>query len=299
VVAHVTANDDTHADWWEPPPSSAQARALSYVAARSDGLPLDLALRVTLNFHPDRSERAVPILLALARDGIYRSQFETGTSNGGLSAHPGGQRWHWESRIFGAAYDDAPPAERPKYGALNFRRRPTGGSPRFGSAHLRLRPEISARCTFCYPDSVLEPTSFGVMSRMGLVPLAEADDPDALDDYIEAHVHGPLRIASDVEALVLDPSYQGTEVESLARALPCAIEWHAGFRLHVDVVRRRPDYRGAAYAELACSLARDEILTPAIIGDAARTGRYDLQDLKRVWHYLARFGDLSTRTDGG
>ncbi len=27
-----------------------------------------------------------------------------------------------------------------------------------------------------------------------------------------------------------------------------------------------------------------------IIGDASRTGRYDQQDLKRVWRYLARFG---------
>ncbi|MET8586429.1 DUF3626 domain-containing protein, partial [Streptomyces collinus] len=28
-------------------------------------------------------------------------------------------------------------------------------------------------------------------------------------------------------------------------------------------------------------------------GDAARTGRYPLQDLKKVWHCLARFGTLS------
>jgi hypothetical protein len=31
-------------------------------------------------------------------------------------------------------------------------------------------------------------------------------------------------------------------------------------------------------------------LDPRIIGDAARTGRQDEQDLKRVWHYVARFG---------
>jgi hypothetical protein len=65
---------------------------------------------------------------------VYRSQFETGTSNGGLTAHPGGDRWSWESRIFAGAYDDAPSAERPKYGSLNFPRRATGGAPRFGSA---------------------------------------------------------------------------------------------------------------------------------------------------------------------
>ena len=44
------------------------------------------------------------------------------------------------------------------------------------------------------------------------------------------------------------------------------------------------------YVELGLSLARDGYLDPKIIGDAARTGRYDEQALKRVWHYVARFG---------
>ena len=93
----------------------------------------------------------------MARDGVYRSQFETGTSNGGLTAHPGGDRWRWESRIFAGAYDDGSAAARPKYGSLNFRRRLAGGSPRFGSAYLRLAGHTLARTTFCYPDSVFEP----------------------------------------------------------------------------------------------------------------------------------------------
>jgi hypothetical protein len=29
----------------------------------------------------------VPVLAAMGRDGVYRSQFETGISNGGLTAH--------------------------------------------------------------------------------------------------------------------------------------------------------------------------------------------------------------------
>ncbi|WP_317545488.1 hypothetical protein [Rhodococcus globerulus] len=33
------------------------------------------------------------------------------------------------------------------------------------------------------------------------------------------------------------------------------------------------------------------VLTPDLIGQAARSGHYDdPQSLKRVWHYLARFG---------
>lgn len=238
-----------------------------------------------------------PILQSLATDGVYRSQFETGTSNGGLTAHPGGDRWAWESRLFGGAYDDAAPSERPKYGALNYRRRATGGSPRFGSAHLRLTADVCLRSTFCYPDSVYEPAHFGVASRMALVAMAQADDRDALDDYIEAHVHGALRLDRDVEALVLDPCYQHTDVERLARALPCAIEWHDGFRLHVDVLQAHPTYRGPEFVALGLELARDGWLTPAIIGDAARSGRYELQDVKKVWHYLARFGDVGDARD--
>lgn len=276
---------------WPVPIGSPQSRALAYVTARSAGSPIDPALHVTLNFHPDRVHNGIQILEALSADGLYRSQFETGSSNGGLTAHEGGDRWLWESRIFGGAYDGASLDARPKYGALNYRRRAVGASPRFGSAHLRLRPQTLQRSTFCYPDSVFEPSQFGVASRMALVSIAESDERDALDDHIEAHVHGPLRLALDVEALVLDPCYAGTEVEDLARALPCPVEWHLGFRLHVNALREHPTYRGPEYVDLGVALAHEGYLTAAIIGKAATTGRYALRDLKMVWHYLARFGD--------
>jgi len=204
---------------WTPEPSSPQARALAHVAARSVGPPVDPSLRVTLQFHPDRLYGGTPILRALASAGVYRSQFETGTSNGGLTAYPGGDRWSWESRLFGAAYDDAPPGERPKYGSLNFRRRATGGAPRFGSAYFRLGPEVLLRTTFCYPDSAFEPRDFGIASRVSaLIALAEADDKDPLDDYIEAQVHGVVDLTRDVEALVLDPCYRESSATHLAPA---------------------------------------------------------------------------------
>lgn len=53
-----------------------------------------------MHFHPDRAAGSRPILAKMAEDGAYRSQFVTGTSNGGLTAHPGGDRWRWESHIF-------------------------------------------------------------------------------------------------------------------------------------------------------------------------------------------------------
>ncbi|MFG2987405.1 DUF3626 domain-containing protein [Streptomyces sp. NPDC048258] len=265
-------------------------QALHHVAEQSSGGPLDPSLRVTLNFHPDRLVRGTPILDVLAEDGVYRSQFVTGTSNGGLTAHPGGDRWRWESRIFGGAYDEAPADERPVYGALNFRRKLGGGAPRFGSAHFRLAAETLTRTTFCYPDSFLEPSAFGVAARMPLIELAEADSQDSLDDYIEAQVHGPVWLNRDVEAVVLDPCYRGTDVEASARCLPCPVEWHPGFSLAVEELRRHPDYRGQEYIDLGVEIATDGRLDPRIIGGAAGAGRHDEQALKRVWHYVARFG---------
>jgi hypothetical protein len=267
-------------------------RVVAHVAALAAGEPVDAALRVTLHFHPDRVVGGVPILERMATDGGYRSLFETGTSNGGLTAHPGGDRWRWESRIFGGAYDDAPPSSRPKYGSLNFRRRRVGGSPRFGSAYLRLAAHTLATTTFCYPDSVFEPADFGVAARGSkLIALAEADDKDPLDDYVEAHVHGVLDLGRDVEALVLDPCYRGTPVEEAAARLSCPVEWHDGFTLTVDELRRHPDYRGPEFVALGETIARDGLLDPRVIGDASRTGRFDEQSLKRVWHYVARFGN--------
>lgn len=276
--------------------------AIEHVRARATGGSVPADLRVTLNFHPDRILRGVPILLSLARDGVYRSQFETGTSNGGLTAHPGGNRWLWESRIFGGAYDGAPPGVRPKYGALNRHGHSVGGAPRFGSAHLRLAAHTLPRTTFCFPDSVFQPEHLAVADRYALSELADAAPPlfpgaeehDPLDDYVEAHVHGIVDLTSDVEALVLDPSFRGTEVEELAHELPCAVEWHEGYVLDVDVLASHPTYRGPEYVELGHRLARDGVLTPRIVGEAARTGVHDEQDLKRVWHYVARFGRVTS-----
>jgi hypothetical protein len=267
---------------------------VAHIEPQAAGGPLDPTWRVTLNFHPDRATAGVPILRAMAEAGTYRSQFETGTSNGGLTAHPGGDRWRWEQRIFGGAYDDAPAAERPKYGALNHRCSPFGGAPRFGSAHLRLAAHTLERTTFCYPDSVFEPEHLGTAVSCALTTLADDDlasgVTDDLDGYVEAHVHGVLDLGRDVEALVLDAAYRGTSVEEDARELPCPVEWHDGFRLDLDTVRSHPDYRGPEIVEVAEQVAVDGRLDPVVIGHAVAAGRHDPQDLKRVWHHVARFG---------
>lgn len=272
--------------------SSPIASALAHVRDKSLGGALPGPAAVTINFHPDALHQGRWVIEALAREGVYRSQFETGISNGGLTAHPGGERWLWEQGIFGGAYDGADPALRPKYGALNYQGRATGGSPRFGSAHLRLRPHVLERTTFCYPDSCYGPAHFGVADRMGLVALAERQraSTDVLDDYVEAHVHGSLTLGEDVEALVLDACYRGTEIEAVAATLACPVEWHAGFCMPAARVADCVAYRGQEFADLAATLMTGGILTPRDIGLARRAGRADWQSLKRVWHCVARFG---------
>jgi hypothetical protein len=90
--------------------------------------------------------------------------------------------------------------------------------------------------------------------------------------------------------LVLDPAYRGTSVAAAARRLPCPVEWHGGFQLAIAQLQRHPGYRGQEYVDLGAEIAVGDHLDPRIIGEAARTGRYDPQALKKVWHCLARFG---------
>ena len=266
-------------------------RAIGHVVARASGDAFDRTVPVTLHFQPDLRVGDATTLEAIAHDGRYRSQFETGTSNGGLTAHQGGDRWAWESRMFGGAYDAADPGLRPKYGSLNIRRDPYGGSPRFGSAYFEVAPAALDRVTFCFPDSVYEPTDFGTFERMSLVPLVETcgfEDP--LDLVVEAHLHGSADVGADLRSVVLDPSYRGTTTEDVARTLPCIVRWHSGYRVATDVLADHATYRGAEIVAAAMDIAEDGVLTPRIVGAARTSGDHDLQTVKRVWHALARFG---------
>jgi hypothetical protein len=92
--------------------------------------------------------------------------------------------------------------------------------------------------------------------------------------------------------LVLDPCYRNSRIETLAAALPCAIEWHPGFRMPASRIEDCVSYRGPDYAELARRLMVDGYVTPLEIGSALKHGLADPISLKRVWHCVARFGRL-------
>jgi hypothetical protein len=280
--------------------SSAAARALAHVRGLFPAPgPAGLFHRavITVNFHPDRLlADGRTVAEHLAAEGVYRSQFETGISNGGL----GGPRLDWEQRMFAGAYVGA--AGRPIYGGLNLAGYPDGASPRFGSCHLVLRPEVSARATFSHGDSVTLPSVVGTADTFGAVwdAVSPSLDPAldaptvagrALDDYVEAQIHGGLTLGEDVTAVVADPSFAGTEFEAFLRTACGKLIWSPGFVL--SPAEFPAELRGPLVPPLAAEVAdRYGVaeLNAEVIGRAAREPGADLQLVKYLWHILVLLG---------
>jgi hypothetical protein len=294
-----------------------------------------LAADVTVHFHPDRLMKSgVSVAEGLLRDGLYKSQFETGVTNGSPSAHVGGDRDRWEGAAFGNAYEEAPLTERPKYGSLNVFRYPDGGSPRFGSSYLVLNSACIDRCTFSSSDTFAAPSHFGTANAFDAVALSLVeslatpedrarlfdgsargitDHGRALDEYIEVHVHGDIDLVSDVRAIVVDPSFIETSTMAHIREVgiryDIEIRHHAGFTLKPREVPS--DFRGERMPALAARVAEfakhPGQLDAAALGQAARSLALDAerwadwaspeetwQHIKQLWHVLVRFG----RADG-
>ena len=126
-----------------------------------------------------------------------------------------------------------------------------------------------------------------------------------LDTGIEAQIHGPIDMERDVERLVVDPAFAGTQtgdsLKELCRRYAIRLDWHVGFRL---AVRDVPDeFRGPAIPRLARKIAGDGVVDAAVIGAAQASlqlqpdewgnwGSHEeiLQHLKQLWHVLVHFG---------
>ena len=285
-------------------------RALAHVRGlgTAGALPVPDA-RITVSFHPDRLlPDGRSVAEHLRDEGVYRSQFETGISNGGLTAYRGGDRERWERRMFGGAYPPELATGRPVYGGLNLAGHPDGASPRFGSCYLVLRPAVNRRATFSHGDSVTEPAVVGTADTFGGIWAAlleqvartgsalglaadewadglgrdRADHGRALDDYVEAQIHGGLTLGDDVEAVVADPSFAGTPTAAhLAEVAP--LRYHRGFVL--PAAEFPDDLRGPEAAALARSLG-PELIDAAVLGRA--TG--PLRLVKYLWHILVLRG---------
>lgn len=140
--------------------------------------------RIVIHFHPDRlGKTSQTAIEALLEEGVYRNQFETGRSSGGLFPSGGSARDDWERALFGGAYqaEAVPPSERPKYGALELIRWSDGPIPRFGSCYFVLRPHVAARTSFTFAGSE-DPRA---LQRLGTIDTLEPVMA-ALFDEIEA-----------------------------------------------------------------------------------------------------------------
>ena len=93
----------------------------------------------------------------------------------------------------------------------------------------------------------------------------------SLDGYLEAQVHGGVDLRSDVESIVLDPSFRGTAVEAqlsvAATRFDFRIAWHDGSEIRAAEVPA--DFRGPTMPVLARRVADHDGLV-----DAAAIGRY-------------------------
>jgi Protein of unknown function (DUF3626) len=302
----------------------AQDAALAYVRARSRPGTVTETARLTINLHPDRVARdGRTVLEALADDGEVRNQFETGISAGGLDHIMGGARSRWERTMFGGAYDGASAYERPRYAGLTPVGDPWGACPRFGSCHLVLRPHVRERATYTWGDSVTEPTDVGVWGALGAVMAGAKRDrwaaldgrarvaDDLLDGYVEAQVHAPVRLADDVERIVLDGAFRDTEIHGIARKLADRYDLDLGWAptraldpSGLDPTFRTPVSPGLA-REVHARLARpgqglDVELVGRAAQDVVRSGGRTwaaygepaqvLQELKYLWHHLVAFG---------
>jgi hypothetical protein len=275
---------------------------------------LDLALAkirkyasVALHFHPDRPVGLRTVARGLLEDGVYKSQFETGISNGSVSAYIGGARDKWEQTLFDRAYSGAEATHRPKYGALDLMRNSDGPAPRFGSCFFILKPEVSQRSTFTFGGSQANPKYRGTIDEFhGILgaafeecftrdfafgvsdirpsqfidrllnletPLHDESGPSRnLDHFVEAQIHGDVLLERDVLELVADPSFRNTEsgrdLESMAAKYGFPLRWHQGFRMQVADVPK--DFRGPTMPSLAARVAKDEVVDAEAIGTGVR-----------------------------
>lgn len=282
---------------------------------------------------------------SLLEQGIYKSQFETLISNGSVSAYLGGARDLWEKKLFGGAYqlEGVTNCERPKYGALDLLLHPDGPSPRFGSCYFLLKPNVSHRCTFTYGGSQDNPKEKGTYEELDDIlsalftdaffrdyAIGEKDlttrklieqllynlerplkDPSKLpphrnlNHFIETQVHGDIFLKDDVEILVADPSFKGTDIgnylEQISIKYSIELFWHMGFAIRSEEVPS--DFRGPTMPSLAKRIARNGNIDASVIGNAVNDlkrnpdlwfdrGNYEvvLQELKYMWHVLVRYG---------
>lgn len=295
---------------------------------------------IDVHFHPDRiAKNSNTVIDGLLSTMTYQNQYVSGISNGLLDTSAGSSRERWESRLFGCAYDTQPDSLRPKYGAVNLFNSFDGACPRFGSCYLRLNSHVHQRCTLSYGDSNSEPEYIGTSNSLNLILTALHKDyftddkisgigislksvsrklqklqnrkheriiSRILDDILEAHLHGELRIDRDVEFISADSSFAETEIGNniikLAANANIILIWRPELRLQICAVP--PSFRGKNLLTFMKQSWQDGHVSAYRLGQLAKEvannpdnwtewGRqHDVSQLiKQTWHAIAAYGE--------
>lgn len=148
----------------------------------------------------------------LLNDGVYKNLFEIGRGND--------VRADWEKMLFGGIYNDSRPEEKVKYGSLNITNNKEGSTAgRYGSSYMVIRKgmkknisfiqgDSSAKelllATFEYPVCLLNVVNDILFTH--IIDISSGKKESALNNYgpyVEAQIHGPVRMAEDIERIVI------------------------------------------------------------------------------------------------
>ena len=183
-------------------------------------------VRVTINI------RVQTILENMSNDTHIKNGYEIKKFNSS-SLHCA--RTTWENNLFNKIYDKAEPYERVKYGALNIFNEVNGISSctMYGESFFILKNELKNRISFVCGDSssqMLHICTFKYCDQLLIHP--SNDHFKAIVDnviykkhskgyaYIEAQIHGPVRLNFDIEKFCIKQSVfltlKGDDKEKLA-----------------------------------------------------------------------------------
>jgi hypothetical protein len=149
----------------------------------------------------------------IIRSAHFKNGYEVSRDPGYLTS-----RTDWETNLFNGSYDENPVVERPKYGALNIFKYPTGSTTGYGKSHFVLRKEVRNRITFVNGDSSLKMfhictfqdcvallvhlSDVYIKDMMNIIKHGKKCNPTAYG-YIECQIHGLLRLNTDFDTLYL------------------------------------------------------------------------------------------------
>ncbi|CAB9526425.1 Protein of unknown function (DUF3626) [Seminavis robusta] len=172
----------------------------------------------------------------LVKDTHYRNLFETSTSGGGRDKNARGK---WESDMFGGSYNSSACTnfDKPKYGCLNVSGDIQGvnSARRYGNLFMILQPHVRYRSTFFNKDTGAFVATATLATHEFYAHVLDGYNDNDLSavvnvckstrvggtrstctTYKEVQIHGPVCLATDIQALSV-PGHYGTAGEALKK----------------------------------------------------------------------------------